>query len=487
MTGIAVPIAPTNAAALRVDAQRAADAGADLVELRLDLAGAAGADARALLAAIGDCPLPVLATNRHPAEGGAWRGDERVRLDLLRTADATGAAWIDIEHRSLADLGDWRPVNARLILSWHDFEGPGTDHGERIAAMLAAGADVAKIAFTARDAGDLAGIEAAYRAGEPGRVLAIAMGAEGLASRLLAGRWGAPFTFARLGDGDDGSAPGQPTVADLRDRYRLRDQTPAWKVYGVVGDPVGHSLSPHIHNPALSEAGLDAVYVPLLVHDLEDFWRRCGGWIDGLSVTLPHKETLLDLGDEVAPLAARIGAANTLVREGERIAIANTDADAAIACLGGDGVRGRRAMVLGAGGVARALAWALRDHGAKVTIANRTARRAAHLAAEVGCDHVALDDAPGCPYDLLANGTSVGMNEDRSPWPASAHRADTTVFDTVYTPLETRLLRDAAAAGARTVTGLAMFVAQAEAQFRLWHGRPPPAGCMRRAAEAEVG
>ena len=464
-------------------AVQAQAAGADLVELRLDLCAAQGASLAECIAAIPRLPLLAMVTMRHAAEGGSWRGSEVDRQALLVAADVAGAALIDIELAHVADLRS-RIARGKLVLSFHDFEGLGGDLPARIAAMRAAGCDVAKVAVQVGDAADLALVRDLYRSGE-GPLVAIAMGEHGLASRLLAGAWGAHFTFAR-NDGDDGSAPGQPTVRELVGLYRVREQKASTRIFGIIGSPVAHSLSPLIHNLAFAHHRLDAVYVPFRCEDADAFWRACGAWISGLSITIPHKQALIGRMVGIEDLVARIGAMNTVYRNRDGQAIgANTDALAVTACLEGalGSLKDRRVLVLGAGGVARAIAFAVKEKGALVAISNRSMDKARELAAAVGAEALEPERAAEFRYDALVNGTAVGMGEPEiSPWPAAAHRAGTVVFDTVYHPLETRLLRDAQQAGALTISGVDMLISQALGQFKRWTGIEAPEPLMMRAA-----
>lgn len=486
MTLIAVPLSAATVEALLADAVRAAAAGADVVEWRIDTCLQLGAAAEAVIAAIPRSPLPVLATIRHADETGAWSGPAAERLRLLQAADAAGAAYIDVEFARLADLGSWRPARARLILSAHDFTGMGRDLPALVERMRAAGG-LPKVAVTARDAADLAVIRSllVQRSGD---LIALAMGEHGLPSRLLAGVWGGFLTFARLAD-QAGSAPGQPTVGDLVGRYRLHEQRGDWRVFGVIGNPIAHSLSPHIHNAALATDQQAAVYVPFRVEDAPAFWAACGAWIHGLSITIPHKHALLTAVAAVEPLVTAIGAMNTISLRNGATYGGNTDAAAIIACVTGAAgdLTGKTVLCLGAGGVSRAIAHALASRGARLVITNRTHERAVELAREVAGRAVTFDEALAVPFDVLVNGTAVGMGKpDESPWPAERHRAGSVVFDTVYTPLTTRLLRDAQAAGARTVQGLDMFILQAAEQYRRFTGREPDAAIMRAAALARL-
>ena len=495
MTLVAVPLSAKTPDALLADTVRAAAAGADLVEWRLDTCQHLGASPDEVIAAIPRSPLPVLLTIRHADETGAWTGSASERCRLLQAADAAGAAYIDIEFAHLADLGTWRPQRARLILSAHDFSGMGSDLVGLVERMRAAGG-LPKIAVTADDASDLAPVRDLL-VSRTGDLIALAMGEHGLPSRLLAGVWGSFLTFARL-DEQAGSAPGQPTVTELVGRYRIHAQRPDWRILGVIGSPIAHSLSPHIHNAVLAQDGVPAVYVPFRVEDPVAFWTSCGPWIHGLSITIPHKHALLKHVDVVEPLVTSIGAMNTIAKVDGKAHGGNTDAAAIIACVEGAFVQsargnlhGKTVLCLGAGGVGRAIAHALASRGAKLVIVNRTHARAVELAAEVGGRAVTEAEAYHMPYDVLVNGTAVGMSKGsarplESPWPAARHRAGSVVFDTVYTPLTTRLLHDAQAAGAITVPGLDMFILQAAEQYRRFTGREPDTALMRATALARL-
>ena len=479
MTHVVVPLSNSEPRFLIERSRQARAAGADLVEVRLDLCVQEGGSPSAIIDAIPALALPAIVTLRHVRENGSWAGDEDARLDLYQRADAAGAAWIDRELVFHA-ARPWRPQRAKLILSYHDFAGPGVALAEKIVAMRSLRADLAKVAVTPRDAADLNAVRQLIDGAAP--VAAMAMGEVGLPSRLLAGAWGSALVFARL-PGDAGSAPGQPTTDDLLGMCRLRSQSAATAIYGVIGSPIAHSLSPLIHNLAFAHHRLDAVYAPFRVEDAPAFWSACGSWIAGLSITIPHKTALQVAMDDLEPLCDVVGAMNTIYRQDGRLTGANTDADAIRRCgeraLGE--LRGTRVLVLGAGGAGRAAVVALQAAGAQVTLANRTAARAEALAREVGCRAIAWDALASASFDLLVNMTAVGLKAPQdTPWPHPFPPA-AAVFDSVYNPLETRLIREAAAAGCRTVRGLDMFIDQACAQFRRWTGLEAPADLMRAA------
>jgi 3-dehydroquinate dehydratase/shikimate dehydrogenase len=492
MVSIAVPISAADAEGVIALSRHAQAAGADLVEVRLDTCVKNGAYAAAVVAALPKLALPTILTIRHESENGDAQLSDIDRVRLYNEAMRLGVAWVDMELAQLPALtsaGLVRGRQTKLILSHHDFDGMGHDLPGKVAAMRAAGADWPKVAVRPTDAADLAVVRDLYQTTK-GPLVAIAMGEHGLPSRLLAGVWGAALTFARL-DGDSGSAPGQPTVGELLRLYRLKSQNAQTKVYGVVGSPVSHSLSPLIHNTAFAHHKLNAVYVPFRVEDVVGFWRACGEWIDGLSVTIPHKTTLIGQMHTIEDLARRIGAMNTVYRDRDlKPCGANTDALAVMSCVEEQicNLKGRVVLVLGAGGVGRAIGVAMKDRGARVVIANRTPDKAKELADEIHAEYMSLDQALSVDFDVLVNGTSAGMGKPHeTPWPTDHHREGSLVFDTVYHPLETRLLRDAQKAGARTVGGLEMLVRQALGQYQRWTGREAPEHLMMRACLDRLG
>jgi 3-dehydroquinate dehydratase/shikimate dehydrogenase len=322
------------------------------------------------------------------------------------------------------------------------------------------------------------------------------MGEIGMPTRILAGRAGSPFTFATFHE-DRLLAPGQIGWRQMRDVYHFDAITSATRVYGVVADPVGHSLSPVVHNAALAAAGIDAVYVPFRVpaEQIDEFLSSAGRWpLAGLSVTIPHKESVLRHCRVEDDLVRSIRAANTLTFSAQGIAAHNTDATAAVESLeaalrdqetrlDGAGERVKTALVLGAGGAARAVAFGLRQRNVDVTVAARTLDRARKIAADVGCRAIDWAQRYRLEYDCLVNATPLGMhpNVDETPYESQHLRPYMVVFDTVYNPENTLLVKEARQIGCRTVTGVDMFVRQAAIQFRIWHGRDPDMQVMRDA------
>jgi len=450
---------------------------ADLVELRLDTV--ADPDPEGALAGRTG---PVIVTCRAPWEGGQFRGSEEERLRLLERAWRASADFVDVEWLAWTRapwIGETR--GERIVVSHHDFDGVPGDLPDRHAAMAATGAAVVKLAVTARALRDCVPLLALQPPAGRRQVL-IAMGAAGLVTRLLPDRFASAWSYA-----GDGVAPGQVPAGRMRDEFRFGEVGAGVTLYGLAANPAGHSVSPAMHNAAFRAAGLDAVYVPLQAADAADLFAFAEAVdLAGASVTVPFKVDVLPycMPDEVA---REVGAVNTLRRAGQSWEGFNTDLAGLLAPLAPRvELAGLRATVLGAGGAARAAAIALRRAGASVTIAARRADRARAVAGEVGVAAGPLPPAPGS-WDLLVNATSAGMYPavDETPLPG-AHLDGQLVYDLVYNPPETRLLREARAAGCATLGGLDMLVAQAVEQFRIWTGRAPDPSVMRAAAERRL-
>jgi 3-dehydroquinate dehydratase/shikimate dehydrogenase len=529
MTLIAVSISVASADELAPALARvavAAERGADLVEWRVDplfdLAETGDAVPGAAALLLERSPLPSILTCRSVSEGGSFGGGpETLARLLVELAEAGGRArYVDVELEALRRFAPLRAAAQRVgesvILSAHDTKERPPDLLRRAAVMAREpAARIVKIAWRARSLRD--NLEAFDLVAESrGPMIALCMGPFGLPSRVLAPKFGAFLTFASDRPGAE-TAPGQPTVEELRELYRFGAIGRGTAVYGVIGWPVAHSMSPRLHNAGFAAAAHDGVYLPLPVPpEYEHFKATVGAMLDhaqlgfrGASVTIPHKEHLMrfvrERGGDVDGVAQRIGAANTLVvAEDGRLEAINTDAPAALAALcAGMGIApsalaGRRVAILGAGGAARAVAASLVEAGATVVVFGRTAERAGALVRDVsapllgrrsqtplppasrGRIAVGRPDAIACGcFEIIVNCTPVGMSgggaEDRSPLPPEMPLGpDVTVFDTVYAPTRTPLLRTAAAAGARTIGGAGMLLRQAALQFEAWTARPAP-------------
>ncbi len=481
---ICVPIVETTNESAAARLEEAAVVSADLAELRIDYLQEPP-DLRALLE---NRPLPVIVTNRPVREGGLFAGDEVARVALLREAAFLGADYVDIEYDAVGFLGE--PAGARVIVSYHNWEETPENLVDVARMLVGTGADIIKIATRVNNATDnfrLCQLQATT--GVP--MIVTGMGPMGVPSRVLSRKFRSYLTFAALSK-DATSAPGQLTIADLINTYNFRATNRNTKVYGVIGNPIGHSLSPHIHNAAFRKLGRQAVYVPFEVEDLEAFLKGCA-CLDskGFSVTIPHKEEAFRLVGQTDAVTARIGAVNTIRFGPDGLAGTNTDWQAALEAIReglieGESLAGKRVLLLGAGGAARAIAYGLASRGCRIIIANRTLERAQALAREVSCDVVAWQERSKVDFDIVANSTSLGMYPAASvtPLPKEAFRPGQIAFDAVYNPRETRFLREAREAGCRVVDGLEMFVHQALAQLRFWSFKDVSAEYLRKAAVA---
>ncbi len=470
--------------------------GAPLVELRLDyIQGKVN-----LKRLLTDRPGPVVATCRRAADGGRWSGTEEDRLLLLRTAIVEGVDYVDLEEDVASKVRRYGAT--RRIVSFHDFRKTPDDLLAIHARLAALDADIVKLATLANHASDnLRMLELVRRANCP--TVGFCMGEIGTPSRVLCGRFGSPFTYATF-DAERTLAPGQLSFQQMRQLYRYDDLNAETEVFGVIGDPIAHSHSPLVHNAAFGHLGMNRVYVPWRIPRSEvleflDWAPRLG--VRGLSVTIPHKETVLPGLARVDGAVRNVGAANTIVYDGDKRVGYNTDYRAAIdsleeALLGEEGARGdnsplagRTVLLLGAGGVAKAIAHGAHRRQARVLITNRTPERALHLAQAVGCQTVEWNARHGVKFDVLVNCTPVGMHPhvDSAPFEKEYLRARVVVFDTVYNPESTLLIKDARARGCPTVTGVDMFIRQAALQFKLFTQCDAPQGVMRDALKRALG
>lgn len=525
-TPVCVSLVAPTAAEQATAAAAAAAAGAGMVEFRLDrLQGddaavllsddpstlfstlASAADAHGVAAIATARPRwedpgagDVFADAAHPGDSAASeaaRALEEQRVSILCAASQAGFAYVDVELDAadtfLAAADQQRA--ARIVVSSHDFEGTESldKLRARVARMWSTGiADVAKVAQMAHDAFDASNMLTllADAAGQDQPTVALSMGPAGLCTRILAPVFGGAFTFAALDDAS-ASAPGQVSVDSMVRLYRTPKLNADSRVFAVAGSPVSHSKSPLIHNSAFAAEGVtDAVYVALEIPKdrVSEFLSSTtlGAKISGMSVTIPHKEEALALASDVHHVCASIGAANTLVRIDGGWYASNTDwvgvvdsidAAAKRAGVNGSAFEGSIADVLGAGGAAKAAVYGAIERGAsKVRVFNRTVSRAEELVKMIGDERVEVGSALGEGVDsgVLLNTTSVGMvpDVDASPVPdAAVLPSYRVVFDAVYTPRDTRLLRDAEEAGCAPAEGIDMFVSQAVLQYLLFTGR----------------
>lgn len=485
---VCVVIGRTRHKMIQAELQEAANRGAKLIELRLDFLAKAVDFKR--LAPNKKCPW--VCTIRRPADGGRWPGNEEQRQMILRQAIISGTfEWVDLETDIADSVRRFGPV--RRIVSYHNLTETPANLEQIYEKMLGQDADVFKLAVMAQRPEDNQRILELQRSAKK-PTIAFCMGDIGFPTRFLALKYGAPWIYAAFNK-ERGIAPGMPAVEEFKTTYPVRAIGPDTKVFGVVGDPVGHSYSPILHNHMLRRLKQDAIYLPFRVPkgEFENSLRAFDSVpVAGYSVTIPHKEAAAQAGegDENVKIA---GAANTLVRRPDgTYAAANTDFPAAVDSLrahlaerGGDTpppeLNQLFVMVLGAGGAARAVAHGLHKEGAHLTVTARSHDRASRLAGEIDCRVVDWQGRHNVTCDVLVNCTPVGMhpNVDESPIHASFLKPGLVVFDTVYTPENTLLIREAKARGCHVVTGVDMFVRQAARQFELFTGLTPPVDQMR--------
>lgn len=503
-TLICAPVMGTTIAEMLILMNKAKECGADLVEVRLDYL-ASFDPLKDVNVLIKRCPLPTLFTYRPKWEGGQYEGDENKRFDVLLLAMEQGADYVDIElqcaeafNRSI--IGK-KPENFKVIVSNHNYQyTPDVeDLGNLVVKIQSTGADIVKIATTATDITDVARMFQ-ITANSQVPVIGLVMGEKGLISRILCPKFGGYLTFGVMEKGKI-SAPGQPTIEDLLDLYNFRQIGPDTKVFGIIGKPVGHSKAPILYNTAFKSVGFNGVYVPFLVDNVRNFLSTYSSAdFAGFSCTIPHKEAALECCDEVDPVAKSIRAVNCIVKRADdgKLLGCNTDYTGAIIAIEsglrgakindsatGSPLAGKLFVVIGAGGAGKALAYGAKEKGARVVIANRTYERARELANIVGGDAVSLAELESfLPEDgmILANTTSIGMqpNVDETPIPQHALKHYSLVFDAVYTPKITRLLREAEQSGATIVTGVEMFIGQAYEQYERFTGLPAPKELFRK-------
>lgn len=482
-------------AADAIEQIRRAESLADLIEVRFDCLEKS--EIEHLTDLLGSLEKPLLITFRPSSQGG--RRDltlgERIKFwefTLWRLNDSDFIIDYELDIDFPLKLDD-----KRTIVSFHDFNG-GADLSTQFEAIHQLTGATIKIAVTVKDAVDAIDVW-----NLPGRsdkqVIPIAMGEAGKWTRILGLAHGAPITYASLDAGAE-TAPGQISAKDLRDTFRVKELDRDTKVYGVIAGDTSYSLSPYMHNAAFQHAGLNSVFVPLQVGNLDSFIRRMVKIetrevelnFRGFSVTNPHKQAIMNYLDSVDETARAIGAVNTVKIEDGKLFGLNTDAPGFINPLKrafGD-LAGARAAVVGAGGAARACVYALKQEGAEVTLLVRDPAKAAVFAAEfdVTVEQRTTDHRP-LTTDILVNATPLGTRGEREKETiatADELRDVRLVYDLVYNPSETCLLREAKIAGAKTIGGLDMLVAQGARQFEIWTGREAPTNEMRAAVRARL-
>lgn len=463
----------------------------DMFEIRLDYLDSPSADE--IRSFISRLPRPVILTNRPERFGGRFKGDEGDRLELLRKLSTAGVAYLDLESDLPFEFLREIRKNCKTILSYHNFEETPLGIGKIALDLAGRPADVLKIATQCQslaDAERLTRLKAL-----PGEKITIGMGECGVLTRILARRLDSRICYAAL-EKDRETAPGQILAQDLRNLYRIQAFDDETEVYGILGWPVAHSLSPHIHNACFKINSMNRVYIPLGTPSLERLREVCNllGF-RGLSVTRPHKISLVDICDQLDETARETGAVNTVViKAGEWIGY-NTDPAGFYKPLQRRlKLEGTHALILGAGGAASAAVSVLRNCGAHVFVQSRNTIQARKFARKWGVHCLPSGSSPSVALDLLVNATPVGMAPylDDVPYDLELlvsrirERRPVCIYDLVYNPQVTKLLKKAQELGFQIITGMDMFINQASEQYRLWTGQLMPVEFARKAAEVAL-
>ncbi|HSZ16968.1 MAG TPA: shikimate dehydrogenase [Terracidiphilus sp.] len=438
--------------------------------------------------------VTAIATCRRKEHGGHFVGTLQAELAILSDAAMAGCQMIDLEVESAeqakpAQIAKLRSAGAALLISFHDFT--RTRSLEQVADRIERlKPDYVKVVSTARSLSDnLAILRLIEDRSLSAHVVGIAMGEEGIVSRVLGPRAGAAFTFAALSDGIE-TAAGQMSAHTLLDLYRVEHLDQATRIFGVAGNPISHSLSPLMHNTAFRREVVNAVMLPLKARSLDDLLSVVRELpLAGVAVTMPLKEEVLPHLANMDPLTAKIGACNTLRTGADgKLYGFNTDVVGVVRPLEKRlRLKGARVAVLGAGGAARAAVFGLVDQGAEVFVVNRTHEHAVTLARQAKAKSLKHEVFAKQHFDVLINATPCGMKGVKQALPIAENELNASiVFDMVYNPLETPLLKLARSKGSHVVSGLEMFVQQGARQFEIWTGKAAPESEMLRVVEHEL-
>ena len=486
---ICVPLVGPSMEEVLADFPRAEFYG-DCTELRVDLIE--NLDLPRLLEA---ASKPVIVTNRTKLEGGSFKGSEEERLKVLQQAIDLGVDYIDIEASSPKEL--LRPIletpsQTKKILSYHHFSLTPDNLTEYFAIMAETPANIIKIVTYAKDITDNIIIFNLLKEAQKTRrnLISFCMGDLGEISRILSIQMGSYLTFGSLEEGKK-SAPGQIPASTLKEIYRVNLINSDRKIYGIVGNPVDRSMGYLVHNRAFQEKGLPHIYVPFLVDNVRRFFSAFEPFFDGLSITMPFKEKILGSLGKVDRLAHEIGAVNTVVREEETWVGYNTDVSGALKAIEERiELRGKEVLIIGSGGAGKAIAWGVAGNGANLTITyNSNKKRAEDLARELNCRFVGMTELRNRKVDILINCSPVGMSPktENTPYPSEWLNSEMVVFDTVYNPSETRLIKEARSAGCAVILGTEMFLNQAAEQFKLWTKKSAPINTMHDVILEKLG
>jgi 3-dehydroquinate dehydratase/shikimate dehydrogenase len=432
--------------------------------------------------------VTAIATCRRVPNGGKFKGTVPAELEVLQKAGAAGFQLVDLELETAevikaAELDKLRGRGTALIVSWHDFNAT-KDLDSIFERIRPFEPEFVKIVSTAKSLADnVVMMRFLERTGDLANMIGLCMGDQGVISRVLSVRAGSVFTFGAATQGEE-TAPGQVTARALVDTYRIGQIDTATRVYGVAGNPIKHSLSPLMLNTAFHRESVNAVYLALQTSKLTDLLTLVRELpLAGLSVTMPLKQEILKHLENTDPLSTQIGACNTIVRSHDgKLYGFNTDVGGIVRPLEKRlNLSGAKILVLGAGGAARAAVFGLVNKGAEVSILNRTPQTAQKLAREAKAKSIRRDLLAKTTFDVIVNATSVGMHGSKPQHILEPKEINAKlVFDLVYNPVDTPLLKMARQKGIAVVTGVEMFVQQGARQFEIWTGKRAPEDEMQR-------
>ena len=445
--------------------------------------------------------VTAIATCRRKAHGGAYAGSLTSEFEVLLKAAEAGCQIVDLEVEAAEEAtkgqltkfrAALRAAGTALLVSSHDFSRTRRMEGlkETAARIEAFEPDFVKVVSTARSLADNLAILRLIEDNSVGsQVVGIAMGEEGLISRVLGPRAGGTFTFASSGNGVE-TAPGQVTARTLLDLYRVEHLDTATRIFGVAGNPISHSLSPLMHNTAFKRENVNAILLPLKVKTLDDLLTVLRELpLAGVAVTMPLKQEVLPHLANMDPLTAKIGACNTLRTGADgKLYGFNTDVAGVLRPLEKRmKLKDARILVLGAGGAARAAIFGLVEQGAEVFVTNRTHETAVALARKAKAKALKHEVLAKHTFDVIINTTPCGMAGSKQALPLKENELNARlVFDMVYNPIETPLLKLAKSRGLHVISGIEMFVQQGARQFEIWTGKPAPEAEMMRVVELEL-
>lgn len=490
---IAIALGFSEAGRLLDQARKEVDSGEIFLEFRLDYLENTEQGIAAIRHFLAEYPeCRILATCRRHQNHGRFNGSVEDQIRILSAAVEAGARAVDVEIETAevaAPKLDIFRGRAALILSYHNFEGtPAMEVVLR--RMMRVPADAYKIVTTARKPSDNLRVLSLARTHARVPLILLAMGEIGFPSRVLSPLFGGLYTYAAP-SASEGTAAGQVCARQLRQLYRIEKLARDAHIYGVIADPVGHSISPAVHNRCFQARRLDAIYLPFLVHppQLKDFMQMAEKLpVAGFSVTIPHKQKIIRYLGNVDSLARRIGAVNTVWRKAGKWRGSNTDAEGITIPLAKH-IRLAKSSVLvaGNGGAARSAAFALADQGATLSITGRNPDRVRALAKACGAEALTREQAMAANFDVLVHATPIGMSPNVNEAFFPDRIPAEIVFDMVYNPIETLLIRHARQQGKTVVPGTEMFLEQAARQFEIWTGEAAPRAVMEKAVTEALG